>query len=100
MSIFPINRKGFIHLHVLTRFDAAATQDALLGVVTVEGVRMILFIRLGVIRNWLMLDAQQSFRVVNGAVSVVVVAYRAVENVIAQNEVKGFTLRSARSEEH
>src|SRR6266403_1204405 len=43
----------------------------------------------------LMLDAQQSFRVVNGAVSVIVVAHGAVENVIAENAIKGLSLRSA-----
>src|SRR6202165_5444401 len=95
MRIFPVNRKSFIHLHVLAGFDASAAKNALWRVVAVEGIRMILFVRLGMIRNWLMLDAQQSFRVVNGAISVVVVAHGAVENVIAENAVKGFALRSA-----
>ena len=40
-----------------------------------------------------MFDGQQFFGVVNGAVPVVVVANRAVENVIAQNPIKGLSLR-------
>src|SRR6266850_259572 len=95
MRILPADRKGFIHLYVLAGFDTAAAKNALLRVVAVEGVRMILFIRLGMIGNRLMLDAQQSFRVVNGAVSVVVVAHGAVENVIAENAIKRLPLCSA-----
>jgi hypothetical protein len=49
------------------------------------------------IGNRLMLDAQQSFRVVNGAVSIVVVAHGAIKNVIAENAVKGFPLCRAGS---
>src|SRR5713101_1530421 len=95
MRILPVNREGLIHLHVLAGFDAAAAKNALLRVVAVEGVRMILFIRLGMIQNRLMFDAQQSFRVVNGAVSVVVVAHGTVEHVIAENPIKRLSLRSA-----
>src|ERR1700674_696848 len=94
MRILPVNRKGFIHLHVLACFDAPAAKNALLWVVAIEGIRMILFVRLGMIGDRLMLDAQQSFRVVNCAVPVVVVAHGAVENVIAENAVEGFPLRS------
>ena len=41
-----------------------------------------------------MFDALQSYRVMNCAVPVVVVAHGAVENVIAENAVEGFPLRS------
>ena len=95
MRILPVNRKGFIHLHVLAGFDTSAAKNALLRVVAVEGVRMILFVGLGMIRNRLMFDAQQSFRVVNSTVSVIVVAYGAVENVIAKNPIKRLSLRSS-----
>jgi hypothetical protein len=95
MRILPVNRKGFIHLHVLAGFDTSAAKNALLRVVAVEGVGMILFVGLGMIRNRLMFDAQQSFRVVNGAVPVVVVAYGAVENMIGENAIKRLSLRSA-----
>src|SRR5713226_10081389 len=88
MRILPANRKCFIHLHVLAGFYTSPAKNALLRVVAVERIRMILFVGLGTIRNGLMFDSQQSFRVVNGAVSVVVVAYGAVENMIAGNAVK------------
>src|SRR6266849_5431719 len=95
MGILPVNRKGLIDLHVLACLNTSAAENALLRVVTVEGVRVILFIGLRMIRNRLMFNVQQSFRVVNGAVSVVVVAHGAVENVIAENAIKGLSLRSA-----
>src|SRR5258708_33887878 len=88
MRILPVNRKGFIHLHVLAGFDTSAAKNALLRVVAVEGVRMILFVGLGMIRNRLIFDAQQSFRVVNSTVSVIVVAYGALDNVIAETPSK------------
>jgi hypothetical protein len=53
---------------------------------------MILFVGFGMIRNGLMFHGQQFFSVVNGAVSVVVVAYSAVEHVIAENTVEGLSL--------
>src|SRR5713226_3759614 len=93
MRILPVNRKSFIHLYVLAGFHTSATKNALLRVVAVEGVRMVLFVRLGMIRNRLMFDPQQSLRVVNCAVSVVVVTHGAVENVIAQNPIKRLSLR-------
>src|SRR5712664_3007842 len=95
MRILPVNRKSFVHLHVLTGFDASAAENALLRVVAVEGIGMILFVRLGMIGSGLMFDGQHSFGVVNGAVSVVVVAHGAVENVIGENAVKGLALRRA-----
>src|SRR5260370_9818609 len=94
MRILPVNRKSLIHMEVLACFDASAAKNALLRVVAVEGIRMILFVRLGMIRNRLMFDAKQSFRVVNRAVSVVVVADGAVENVIGENAVERLPLRS------
>jgi hypothetical protein len=95
MRILPINRKRLVHLHVLASFDAAAAKNALLRVVAVEGVRVVFFVRLGTKGNWLVLDAEQFFRVVDSAISVVVVAHGAVENVIGENAVERFSLRSA-----
>ena len=92
MRILPVDRKRFIHLDVLARLDASAAKNALLRVVAVEGVGMILFVRLGMIGNPLMFDCQQLFRGVDSAVSVVVVAHGAVENVIAKNPVKRLPL--------
>src|SRR3984893_18449853 len=92
MSILPVDRKGLIDLNVLAGFDASAAKNALLRVVAVERVRVILFVRLGMKRNRLMFNAQQSFGFVNSAVSVVVVAHGAVENMIAENAVKRLPL--------
>src|SRR6266404_2474827 len=93
MRIFPINRKRLIHLHVLAGFHASPAQNALLRVVAIEGVGVILFVGLCVIWNGLVFDSQQFLGVVNGAVSVVVVADGAVENVIAQNPIERISLR-------
>ena len=62
---------------------------------------MIHFIGLGLVGNLLMLDVEQRGGVVHRAVAVVVVADRAVEQMIAEDAVKGFALRCvcARGEE-
>src|ERR1700693_5784943 len=93
MRILPVNGKGFVDLQVLAGFDTSAAKNTLLRIVAVERVGMVLFVGLGMIRNGLMLHSQQFFRVVNGAVSVFVIAYGAVENVIAKNPAKGLSLR-------
>src|ERR1700719_1912823 len=93
MRILPVNRKSFVHLHVLAGFDASAAKDALLRVVAVERGGLIFFVRLGSIQNPLVFYCQRVFGVVNGAISVVVVAYGAIENVIAVNPAKRLTLR-------
>src|SRR6267143_6907428 len=92
MRILPINRKRLIHLHVLAGFHASPAKNALLRVVAVKRVRVILFVGLCVIWNGLVFDSQQFFGVVNGAVSVVVVAYRAIKDVIAQNAIERISL--------
>src|ERR1700722_10085307 len=93
MRIFPVNGKSFVDLQILAGFDTSAAKNTLLRIVTVERVGMVLFVGLGMIRNGLMLHGQEFFGVVNGAISVVVVAHRAVENVIAENPAKGLSLR-------
>ena len=42
--VFPIDRKRFIHLEVLAGFDAAATKDALIRIVTIKGIRIVDFV--------------------------------------------------------
>src|SRR6266404_1044898 len=76
--VFPTDRQSFIDLKVLARFDAAAAQDALIGIVTVERIARIDLVRLGLKRVVLMRYSEQFGRVMNGAVAVVVVADRAV----------------------
>ena len=92
MGILPVNRKGFVDLQVLTGFHTSAAKNALLRVVAVERVGMIFFVGFGMIGNRLMFDTQQFFSVMNGAVSVVVVAYSSVQHVIAENTVEGLSL--------
>src|ERR1700722_7418148 len=93
MRILPVNGKGFVDLQVLAGFNTSAAKNTLLRIVAVERIGMIFPVGLGMIRNGLMLHGQQFFGVVNGAISVVVIAYGAVENVIAKNATKGLSLR-------
>ena len=88
MRILPVNGKSFVDLQVLAGFDTPAAKNTLLRIVTVERVGVIFFVRFGMIRNGLMLHGQQFFSVVNGAISVVVVAYGAVEIVIGENTIE------------
>src|ERR1700692_2260356 len=92
MRILPVNGKGFVDLQVLAGFDTSAAKNTLLRIVAVERVGVVLFVRLGMIRNGLMLHGQQFLGVVNGAISVVVVAHGAIENVIAENSTEGLLL--------
>jgi hypothetical protein len=65
MRVFPVDRESFVHLHVLARLNAPPAKNALPRITTIEGIRMILFIRLGMIRYRLMLNGQQAFRAVD-----------------------------------
>jgi hypothetical protein len=95
MSILPVNRKCFVHLNVLACLNTSTAQNALLRVITIEGIAMVLFIGLGMIWNRLMFDGQQLFRVVDRTVSVVVVAHCAIQNVVAKDAIKCFPLSGA-----
>jgi hypothetical protein len=57
MRVFPINRKRFINLEVLARLDAATAENALIGVVAIERICIVDFVRLGSEWNVLMLDS-------------------------------------------
>jgi hypothetical protein len=96
MWVFPINRKRFIHLKVLACLDATPAEDALIGIVAIEGIAVVDFVGLGAIGSLLMFNRQQLGGVMDGAVAVVIVAHRAVENVVAENFVEGLSLRRAR----
>src|SRR6195256_6452328 len=93
MWVFPINRKRFINLEVLAGLYAAAAQNALIGVVAIERISVVDFVRLGPEWNVLMLNGQKLRGIVNCAVTVVVITDRAVEHVIAENPVVCFSLR-------
>jgi hypothetical protein len=88
MRVVPIDGKRLVHFDVLTSFHAAAAQDALVGIVTVEGICVVDFVRLGLERDLLVLNGQQFCRVVYCAISIVVVADGAVEHVITKDAVK------------
>src|SRR6266849_1603758 len=72
MGILPANGQSFVDLEILAGFDAAAAQNALVGIIAVERVGVIDFVGLGFEREALVLDAQNLRRVVHRAVAVVV----------------------------
>ena len=91
MVVFPTDRECFIHLQGLARLHTAAAQNTLVGVVPIEGVGIVDFVRLGSIRYLLMFDLQQFRCVMNSAVAVVVVANRTIEKVVPQDTVECFS---------
>ena len=91
--IIPIDRKCLVHLDVLAGLDAPRAQQALTRIVSVERLGFVDFIGLRLERDFLVFDLKQLGRIVNGAVTVVVVAYRAVQHVIGQQAIERFTLR-------
>ncbi len=93
MGVLPADGERFIHLNILAGLDAAAAQNALIRIVSVERVRVIYFIRLGLERNILMLNCQHFRRVVDRTIPVVIVADRAVEHVVAEDPVESLPLR-------
>ena len=97
VRIFPVDRQRFVHFDVLTRFDAPAAENALVGVVAIEGIAVIDFVGFGRERDSLMLDREQLRRVVHGAIPVVVVAHRAIEEMVAENAIERLCLRSPRA---
>jgi len=81
MRILPVNRKSFIHLHVLAGFDAIGRKECI-----VAGRSGRRDSNDPLRKAWNEMESADVrcpanlFRVVNGAVSVVVVAHGAVEN--------------------
>src|SRR6266481_5084332 len=96
IRIFPVDGKRFVDLDVLTSLYAAATENALIGIVTIERIRVIDLVRLRSKRDSLMLNGQQFRRVMDSAIAIVVVADRAVEQVVTENAIEGLHLRSRR----
>src|SRR6202030_912356 len=90
---FPANREGFIDLNGLAGLDALAAEDALAGIIAVEGIRHIHFVWLGGKWSLLVLDPEGHCRVVDAAVLVVVIADRAIEQVVAEDRVEGLRAR-------
>src|SRR5207302_4550748 len=92
VRVLPVDRKGFVHLDILASLNATAAEDALIGIVTVEGIGVVNFVRLRSERNSLVFNGQQLCRVMNGAISIVVIADRAIEKVITEDAIKAIYL--------
>ena len=88
----PVDGEGFVDLHVLAGFDAAAAEDALLRVVAIEGVGAVLLVGLGRVGGGLVFYVEVCGGVVDGAVLVVVIADGAVEEMVAEDAIEGFAL--------
>jgi hypothetical protein len=88
MLILPPDTQRFIDLEGLAGLYAAPTKNALIGIVAIERIRVINFVRLRSKRDLLMFDGQQLGRVMDSTIAVVVVANRAVEQVVAENAIK------------
>jgi hypothetical protein len=56
MWVLPINRERFVYLQVLAGFDAAAAENALIRVVSIERVCVVDFVGFGPEGNVLMFD--------------------------------------------
>lgn len=92
MLRFPIDRQRLIHLHILAGLHASPAQNALVRIISIEGIAVVGRVGLGFIRTLLMFHIEQRGGVVHGAVFVVVIADRAIEHVISQDAIEGFAL--------
>ena len=92
MGRLPVDGQGLVDLDVLAGLDTSSAQDALIGVVAVEGVGVVL--RIGLVLEWprLVLYIEAGGCVVDGAILVIVIADRAVEVVVLEDAVEGFAL--------
>jgi hypothetical protein len=61
----------------------------LIGIVAIEGIRHIHFVRLWLVGYFLMLDREEARGVMHGTVAAVVVADGTVEQMVAEDAVKG-----------
>ncbi len=92
MVALPVDGEGFVDLYVLAGLDTAAAEDALVGVVAVEGVGVVLGVGFGGVGADLVFYVENGSGVVDGAVLVVVVADRTVEHVVLEDAVEGLAL--------
>jgi hypothetical protein len=81
-GIFPADGERFINLQILTRLYTPPAQDALIRVVTVEGIGFVDFVRLVPKRNALMFNFQQGSRIMNGAIPIVVIAHGTIQKMV------------------
>src|ERR1700676_1764181 len=92
VRIFPVDRKRFVDLDVLASLYAAATKNALIGIVAIKRIGVIDFVGLRPKRNSLMLNGQQLRCVMNGAIAVVIVTDGAIKKMVAEDAIKRFHL--------
>ena len=92
MRVFPVDAEGFIDLEVLAGLHASAAKDALIWIVSIEGIGEVFLVGFGLVGNFLMFDCKQFCRVMYGAVAVVVVADGAIEQVVAEDAIECLTL--------
>ena len=92
MLRLPVDGERFIHLIVLACLDTTAAEDALVRIVAIKRIGVVLFVGLGFVGVLLVFYLQIASCVVHGAVAVTVVADRAVEHVIAEDDIKSFML--------
>src|SRR5437879_1525347 len=85
VRILPTNRERLVDLNVLAGFDAAAAEDALIGIVPIKGIGRIDRVRFVFEGSVLMLDSKELGGVMDRAVPVVIIADGAVKLVIAEN---------------
>src|SRR5579864_4795880 len=93
IGVFPVDRERFVDLDVLAGFYAPAAENALVGIVAIERICVIDLVRFRSEWDLLMLNRQQLCRVMNGAISIVIVADCAIEKVITEDAIKGLYLR-------
>src|SRR5947208_15055678 len=63
IAIFPVDRKSFVDLDVLTRLHTAAAENALIGIVAVERIRVVDLVWFRSNRDSLMLYSQKTILV-------------------------------------
>jgi hypothetical protein len=95
MRVLPPDGECLVHLDILAGLHATPAQDALVRVVSVKGIRVVDLVRLGLEWPLLVLDPHHPGGVVYRAVPVIIVAHRAVEEMVSQDPVKGIPLRRA-----
>ena len=93
VRILPADRQCFVDFEILASLDATAAQNALVGIVSVERIRVIDSVRFRLETQRLVFDCQHLRRVVNETVAIVIVADRAVQHVIAKNAIERFLSR-------
>jgi hypothetical protein len=93
MRVLPSDGESFVDLQALASFHAPPAEDTLAGVITIEGIAEVTFIRFRLKWVLLMLNGEHFRGVMHGAVTIVVVADSAIELMIAQNAIEGLPPR-------